>query len=127
MTEKQKKFCDEYLIDCNATRAYKAAYPHIKNDNTAGANASRLLRNAKIKEYIDEQLKEMHSGKIADAEEVMEFLSSVMRSDFKGQSVSTSDRLKAAELIGKRYGLYKNTVDVGGSVPVVIVGGDELE
>lgn len=58
MTDKQKIFADEYLIDLNATRAYKAAYPRVKNDNTAGASAARLLRNAKIAEYIKERMAE---------------------------------------------------------------------
>lgn len=52
MTEAQKRFCDEYLIDLNATRAYKVAYPNCKKDETACVNGSRLLRNAKVKEYI---------------------------------------------------------------------------
>ena len=45
MTEKQKIFADEYLIDLNATRAYKVAYPRVKSDETAAAAAARLLRN----------------------------------------------------------------------------------
>ena len=61
MTDKQRKFCDEYLIDANATRAYKAAYPHIKSDDAARACASRLLTNANIKNYIDEQLDKISS------------------------------------------------------------------
>lgn len=52
MTEAQKRFCDEYLIDLNATRAYKVAYPSCRKDETACVNGSRLLRNAKVKEYI---------------------------------------------------------------------------
>lgn len=44
MTEKQKIFADEYLIDLNATRAYKVAYPRVKNDEVAAAAATRLLR-----------------------------------------------------------------------------------
>lgn len=55
MTDKQKLFADEYLIDLNATRAYKAAYPKVKNDNTAAVNASRMLRNAKVQKYIAER------------------------------------------------------------------------
>ena len=51
MTEKQKIFADEYLIDLNATRAYKVAYPRVKNDEVAAAAATRLLRNVKVK-YI---------------------------------------------------------------------------
>ena len=50
MTKKQKIFADEYLIDLNATRAYKVAYPRVKNDDIAAANASRLLRNAKVEQ-----------------------------------------------------------------------------
>ncbi len=46
MTDKQRRFTDEYIIDCNATRAYKAAYPRIKSDDAPRANASRLLTNA---------------------------------------------------------------------------------
>ena len=48
VTEKQKIFADEYLIDLNATRAYKVAYPAVKKDETAMANGSRMLRNAKV-------------------------------------------------------------------------------
>ena len=58
MTEKQKKFADEYLIDLNATRAYKAAYKSVKNDNSAMAGASRMLRNVKVVAYIEEKMAE---------------------------------------------------------------------
>lgn len=58
LTPKQKIFCDEYLIDLNATRAYKKAYPNVKNDETANAAASRMLRNVKVKEYIDKRIKD---------------------------------------------------------------------
>ena len=48
LTAKQKIFADEYLIDLNATRAYKVAYPKVKKDETAAANSSRMLRNDKV-------------------------------------------------------------------------------
>ena len=54
MTNAQKRFCDEYLIDLNATRAYKVAYPKCKEDETANAASSRMLRNVKVQEYISE-------------------------------------------------------------------------
>lgn len=57
MTDKQKRFCDEYLIDLNGTRAYRAVYSNVKNDDTARANASRLLANANVKEYIEKRMK----------------------------------------------------------------------
>ena len=56
MTEKQKIFADEYLIDLNATRAYKVAYPRVKNDEVAAAAATRLLRNVKVAAYISERM-----------------------------------------------------------------------
>ena len=59
MTDAQKRFCDEYLIDLNATRAYKVAYPRYKKDETANAASSRLLRNVKVQEYISEKQQEI--------------------------------------------------------------------
>ena len=58
LTEKQKIFCDEYLIDLNATRAYMVAYPNVKKESTAAAAAARLLRNVKVAAYIAERMKE---------------------------------------------------------------------
>lgn len=140
MTEKQKRFCDEYLIDLNGTRAYKAAYPSVKNDNTAKVNASRLLTNANVRAYIDELLETLHNAKTADAAEVMEYLTSVLRGESKasvvvvegiGEGCSEArtvtkppderERLKAAELLGKRFGLFTDKVNVSGSGVVQIV------
>ena len=59
MTNAQKRFCDEYLIDLNATRAYKVAYPNCKKDETANAASSRMLRNVKVQEYISEKQKDI--------------------------------------------------------------------
>lgn len=58
LTEKQKIFVNEYLIDLNATRAYKSAYKSCKKDETAAVNGNRMLRNAKVKEYINKRMKE---------------------------------------------------------------------
>lgn len=58
MTDKQKIFADEYLIDLNATRAYRVAYPSVKKDETAAQAGSRLLRNVKVQEYIDKRMKD---------------------------------------------------------------------
>jgi phage terminase small subunit len=58
LTPKQKIFVDEYLVDLNATRAYKAAYPSCKKEETINAAASRMLRNVKVKEYIDIRMKD---------------------------------------------------------------------
>ena len=58
LTDKQKIFADEYLIDLNATRAYKVAYKSCKKDETANVNGSKLLRNTKVAEYIKERMDE---------------------------------------------------------------------
>lgn len=139
MTNNQRRFADEYLKDCNATRAYKAAYPRIKNDDVASTAGGRMLRNVEVKKYIDEQLEKMHNEKTADAQEVIEYLTSVLRGDSEGceivvegtgdgcsearevaKSPSEKDKLKAAELLGKRFGLFRDNLNVTGALPVVI-------
>ncbi|MBO1704178.1 terminase small subunit [Eubacterium callanderi] len=139
MTEKQKRFADEYLIDLNGTRAYKVAYPRVKNDETARANASRMLTNANVKTYIDEQLEKIHNEKTADAQEVLEYLTAVMRNEQTEEVVvvegtgdgyseartmekdtSIKDRVKAAELLGKRYSLFTDKVDLNADMDLKI-------
>mgnify|MGYP001561376395 FL=1 len=58
LTPKQKIFVDEYLVDLNATRAYKVAYPSCKKEETINAAASRMLRNVKVKDHIDKRMKD---------------------------------------------------------------------
>ena len=98
MTEKQKIFCDEYLVDLNATRAYKAAYTNVKNDNTAGVNANKLLRNAKISEYIQKRLDEKTDALIAKQNEVLIYFTEVMRNP----DAPLAERTKAAVELAKR-------------------------
>jgi phage terminase small subunit len=131
VTKKQKIFADEYLIDLNATRAYKVAYPNVKNDVTAAAAASRLLRNVKVQEYIAQRMAEKESKRIADQDEVLKYLTSVLRGESTAQEIvvegtgdgcseartmekapSEKERLKAAELLGKRYALFTDKVDM---------------
>lgn len=77
LTKKQKLFCDEYLIDLNATRAYKAAYKNIKKDETARANSSRLLTNANIKSYIDKRMRDREKRTEITQDKVLEELSKI--------------------------------------------------
>lgn len=139
LTPRQQKFCDEYLISGNATEAaIKAGYSR----KTAKQTGSENLAKPDLRAYIDEQLAKIHSAKIADAEEVMKYLTSVMRGEHTEQvlklvgegvqtvtdiDVSAKERLKAAELIGKRYGLFTEKVGLEGAVPVIITGDDQLE
>lgn len=129
---RQKRFCDEYLIDCNAKQAaIRAGY----SEKTAYSIGNENLNKPELKAYITEQLEKIHSAKIAQAEEVMQYLTAVMRGEHTEQvlkligegvqsvtdiDVSAKERLKAAELIGKRYGLFTDKVGLDGAVPVVI-------
>lgn len=143
MTKKQKRFCDEYLIDCNATQAaIRAGY----SKKTAYSIGVENLKKPEIKAYIDAQLEKMHNENIASAEEVMQYLTSVLRGQSESEIVvveGTGDgcsdarriskapdereRLKAAELLGKRFGMFTDKVNIEGSIPVIISGEDQLE
>ena len=130
LTLKQKKFADEYIVSGNATEsAIKAGY----SKKTANRIGSENLSKLDIKNYIDERLKEIESEKIADQQEVLKYLSAVMRGEMTEQTlksvgesgqviteidVGAKDRIKAAELLGKRYRLWtdKSEVEVTGSV-----------
>lgn len=145
-TDKQMIFANEYLIDLNATRAYKKAYPNVKKDSVAKAAASRLLTNVNLKNYIDEQLKKIEDESIADATEVMKYLTAVMRNELTEEvvvvegegegcssarivkkDISAKDRNKAAELLGKRYRLFVDKVEADVNQTVIFTGEDELE
>ena len=143
LTEKQKRFADYYIETGNATQAaVKAGY----SKKYANTNANKLLQNTTIKNYIDERLEEMSSKRIASANEVMELLTSAARGELEEEvvvvenigdycseakvikkQIGAKDRLKAAELLGKRYRLFTDKLEVKGMVPVMIVGEDELE
>lgn len=77
LTPKQKIFCDEYLVDLNATRAYKTAYKSIKKDETARANSSRLLTNANVKEYIEKRMKDREKRTEITQDKVLEELAKI--------------------------------------------------
>ena len=134
MTEKQQLFALEYIKDLNATRAYQVAYPKASYE-TAKRNGSLLLTHTDLKSFIDAKLDEIKSEKIADATEVMEYLTSVMRGQSKSEVVmlegrgdgisevvhvekapAEQEKLKAAELLAKRYGLLTDKVDLSASV-----------
>ena len=127
LNDRQRRFADEYLIDLNAERAaIRAGY----SKRYARGNAYKLVANECIKEYIKKRMDEKEKELIADQDEVLKYLTSVLR----GESLSTEivveglgngvseartmtkhpsekDKLKAAELLGKRYGLYTDKVE----------------
>lgn len=133
MTEKQKLFAEEYLKDLNGSRAYKAAYPNVKKDGAARSRASELLKRPEIKAYIDRKLEEIHNENTATAAEIMEYLTSVVRGKSKSSVLALcgegqqrtiikapdeKEKLKAAELIGKRYGMFNDSLNLQTVIPV---------
>lgn len=83
MTEAQKRFCDEYVIDFNGTRAYKVAYPNCKKDETAKAAASRLLTNVNVMQYIQEQKEAMKEKIDVTKEQVINQLARIAFGDIR--------------------------------------------
>ncbi len=77
MTEKQKIFADEYLIDLNATRAYRVAYPAVKKEETAAAAAARMLRNVKVATYIQERMQERQKRTEITQDRVLQELAAI--------------------------------------------------
>ena len=112
---KELIFAEEWLKTTNATQsAIKAGY----SERTAYSAGSRLLKKVDVKQYIDERLAEMQENSIADTNEVMQFLSSTMRGDIPDQfglDPALNDRLKAAELLGKRYKLFTDKQEISGA------------
>lgn len=143
MTAKQMRFCDEYLIDLNATQAaIRAGYSEKNARNIASENMAK----PNIREYIDQRMKEKESALIADQDEVLKYLTSVLRGETQSEVVvvenigdymseartmkkapDEKERLKAAELLGKRYGLYTDRVeqDVDMDLTITVDYGDE--
>lgn len=93
MTKNQKIFVDEYLIDLNATRAYKTAYPNIKNDVVAATNGGRLLRNAQIKIEIEKRMKEREKRTEITQDKVIKELANLAFTDRTDIVTITSGRV----------------------------------
>ncbi|EOU1139356.1 terminase small subunit [Clostridium perfringens] len=134
LTPKQKAFAEYYIETGNATEAArKAGYKGKNLNRIASENLSKLV----IKNYIDEKMKELESKRIAKAEEVLEYLTRVLRGeeteqvvvtenigDFMSEAkvidkeLSAKDKIKAAELLGKRYRLFVDKVEKDSNVNV---------
>lgn len=133
LTVKQQRFADEYIITGNATEAaIKAGY----SQKTARAIGNENLTKPNIKIYIDERLDKLKKESIAEQDEIMQYLTSVFRGEQQEQTligegmgeqsikdidVSAKDRIKAAELLGKRYAMWTDKQEVSGDLSVTFV------
>lgn len=135
MTEKQRRFADEYIRTGNISASYKVAYPNVRKDAAARASGSKLLTKTNVKTYIDKRLEELRKQSIAEQDEVLQYLTSVMRGEQTEQTlkgigegaqeiddidVDASKRIKAAELLGKRYMLWTEKHQVEDVTPILV-------
>lgn len=120
LNHKQVLFCEEYIKTLNATQSYLGVYKC--KYNTARTEGCKLLAQPNIQKYIEERLANAEKKKIADADEILEFLTNTLRGEVKDQlgfETSVKDRIKAGELLAKRYKLFedkKNSKDNGPKV-----------
>ena len=127
LNERQKRFCDEYLIDLNATQAAIRAGYSKKSARQIGVEN---LTKPSIQRYLTDRLESKRSEQIAKQDEILEFLTKGMRGELKEETIVTvgegegfsdtkivekqiaiKDSIKCAELLGKRYGLYTDKVE----------------
>lgn len=120
LTKKERIFADEYVKTTNGTQsAITAGY----SEKTARSKGSQLLTKINVRQYIDAVMNERSKDTIATADEVLEYLTRVVRGEEKdafGLDVSVSDRTKAAELLGKRYMLFADKVKLDAEIEIDI-------
>lgn len=136
MTERQRIFADHYIISLNATEAYQKAYPRAKY-GTAKTNGNELLTKADIKAYIEAGLEKLKSKRVADQQEVLEFLTAIMRGEvtepllvLDGEGTqkvvqakpSVATRRASAVDLGKRYGLFVDRQEITQRVVEIELG-----
>lgn len=132
MTEKQRLFCEEYLLSGNGAKALRTAgYVNV-------TNSSRILNSPAVREYLAKKMELASCENISSAEEIMGFLSAVMRgeiSDFRvmensgevtyvRRPPSLKERIAAASLLGKRYGLFRERISIEDASRVIFTETD---
>ena len=114
LTDRQRRFADLYLELGNAAEAAERA--GFKRSYAQGA-----MRQEAVKEYMAQRLAQAREKNIASADEVLMYLTEVMRGNYEGEKPSASPRMKAAELLGKRLGIFSEVSKVlRGEMPVVV-------
>lgn len=132
LTLKQKQFADEYIRTGNA---YQSAINVGYSEKYAKARSHKMLENVGINQYIDNNLEIIQKESIAEADEIMRYLTRVLRGEEKEEILvyvgdgmqeiqtiqpSAKDRIKAAELLGKRYRMWTDKHEVEIATPIFI-------
>lgn len=133
LNERQKRFADYYIELGNAERAaVKAGY----SERYARGNAHKLVAHSGIKALIDERMEELKTERVADQQEILELLTSVSRGELRASALvglgggaeeitedmppTMNERIKAAELLGKRYAMWTDKQQVENITPVFV-------
>lgn len=120
LTQKQKRFCEEYIKTANASASAVAAGYSRK---TAGAIGAENLKKPQIAAYIKKRIDEQDAALVADSNEILKFYTAVMRGEVKDQfglDSSLTDRLKAADSLAKRLAAAELKPNVDDAIRVVI-------
>ena len=140
LNKKQKAFADYYIESLNATESYVKDYEC--SYNTARTNGASLLANANIKGYIDEVMSAKDESRIASQDEILQILTDIARGVTEEEVVQFSqlgeelrttrkptikDRMKASELLGKRYRMWTDKIEADVNQQVIFEGEDMLE
>lgn len=145
LSVRQEKFCLEYAKSGNQRQAYLSAGYKCKSDGAVDANASRLLKNDKVRERLAELAEEIKNASIADITEMQQTLTAIIRKKMTEEVIvvesigdymtearkmdkepSIKDIINAINTLGKMQGAFVDKVELT-TLPVVISGGDELE
>lgn len=138
LTLKQQAFADYYIELGSATEAaIKAGY----SKKYAAQNTDKLLKNTNIKSYIDNRMQELKSKRVADQQEILELLTAIARGETESATLigigegaqaiekemppTTAERIRAAELLGKRYAMWTDKQEVNANIIPVFV--DDIE
>lgn len=134
-----KKFADEYIKTGNV---YQSAINAGYSENYAKSDACKILEKPSVKAYVEERMKKLEEEAIADQSEILRYLTRIIRDEEREEvlvnvgnfeqerqeiKISAKDKIKAAELLGKRYGSWTDKVDMTLEVPTIISGDDKLE
>lgn len=118
LTDKMRRFCEEYVKDYNAGQAYKRASDTVTTMDSARNVASKLLKKPEIIAYINKLQKQLLEAQCVNAERIAQTLSDIAFDE----KASKSDRLRALALLQKQYGLdqVKVTADVNQTIDIKV-------
>lgn len=155
LTARHRKVAEEYLRTGNKTRSYWKFFPTCKDEKSASVGATKLFKKPYMRDYLEERMKEIDEEEIADTREILRGLTRTFRREETDYQVvmtkkssfddngnflgieekpevlklptQNKDSIKAGELLGKRFGMWTDKVDMDIDVPTIISGADDLE